>query len=132
MLGVWQKTKEYAIKYWYVLAGLAALIFLLVRQAFDIDQHKGVLENEVETNEKLLEIRKEYAARIEKAEVEAAMAHDDRELEIKKKEVHDLKAARDEAIAREKDNNAVTNDELAKRFGNTFGAEVVEVDNENE
>lgn len=128
----WLKIKNFVFKYWYVFVGLLGLLFLLVRQAFDTGQYEDVLENEVETNKKLAEIREEYAIKIEKAEVEAAMAHDDRELEIKKKEVRDLKAARDEAIAREKDNSTVSGDELAERFGDTFGAEVVEVDNENE
>jgi len=43
-----------------------------------------------------------------------------------------LKSARNEVVAREKDNNSVSGDELARRFGITFGAEVVEADDENE
>jgi hypothetical protein len=132
MLTVWQKTKVFVGKYWQLLLGAAAVIFLLARQAFLLDQHEDVLENEVETNKKLVEIRTEYNAKIEKAETEAAMAHSDAELEIKKKEVQELKAARDAAITREKDNNSVSGDELADRFGDTFGAEIVEATDENE
>jgi len=127
-----KKVKEFVAKYWYWLLGLVALILHLVRQAFEVSEHKDVLENEVETNEKIAKINAAFAIKIEKAEVAAAMAHDDRTLEIKKKEIRELKSARAEVVAREKDNNSVSGDELASRFGITFGAEVVEADDENE
>jgi hypothetical protein len=109
-----------------------ALIILLVRQAFEVSEHRDVLENEVKTNEKIDKINEAFAIKIKAAEVEALMAHDDRELKIKEKEIRELKSARNEVVAREKDNNSVSGDELARRFGITFGADVVEVDNENE
>jgi len=129
---VWLKIKEFVEKYWYWLIGAVALIILLVRQAFEVSEHRDVLENEVKTNEKIDKINEAFAIKIKAAEVEALMAHDDRELKIKEKEIRELKSARNEVVAREKDNNSVSGDELARRFGITFGAEVVEVDNENE
>jgi dipeptidase len=129
---VWLKIKEFVEKYWYWLIGAVALIILLVRQAFEVSEHRDVLENEVKTNEKIDKINEAFAIKIKAAEVEALMAHDDRELKIKEKEIRELKSARNEVVAREKDNNSVSGDELARRFGITFGADVVEVDNENE
>jgi len=129
---VWLRIKEFVEKYWYWLIGAVSLIILLVRQAFEVSEHRDVLENEVKTNEKIDKINEAFAIKIKAAEVEALMAHDDRELKIKEKEIRELKSARNEVVAREKDNNSVSGDELARRFGITFGAEVVEVDNENE
>jgi len=129
---VWLRIKEFVEKYWYWLIGAVALIILLVRQAFEVSEHRDVLENEVKTNEKIDKINEAFAIKIKAAEVEALMAHDDRELKIKEKEIRELKSARNEVVAREKDNNSVSGDELARRFGITFGADVVEVDNENE
>ena len=129
---MWKEIREFVSKYWYWFVGGLALVVLLIRQAFEVGEHKDVLENEVETNEKIVKINEAFAIKIKAAEIEALMAHDDRELKIKEKEVRDLKSARDEVIAREKDNNSVSGDELARRFGITFGAEVVEADHENE
>jgi len=129
---VWLRIKEFVEKYWYWLIGAVSLIILLVRQAFEVSEHRDVLENEVKTNEKIDKINEAFAIKIKAAEVEALMAHDDRELKIKEKEIRELKSARNEVVAREKDNNSVSGDELARRFGITFGADVVEVDNENE
>jgi hypothetical protein len=130
MLDIWKKTKTFVAKYWQLLLAAGAVAIVLVKYGFTVAQHKDVLENEVETSKKIAEIKHTFDAKIEKAEAEAELAHDEKVIEIKKKEIEELKLAKNEAVVREKDNNTVSNDELAKRFGNTFGAEVVKKDDE--
>ncbi len=123
----WQKTKQFVSKYWQLLLGFLALVALLVKQMFDRRQQQDVLENEVVSNKRVEEINREFDTKIAAAEKAAERAGDQRIAEIKAREAAELRVAKEQALKREKENNAVSGDELANRFGETFGAEVVTV-----
>lgn len=131
MITFWKKLKLFVSEYWQLLLGFFALVFLLIQQMLSRSQQKDVLANEIEAAHKLEKINEEFDKKIVEAEHAAAEDHDARVREIKSKEVARLKAAKVAAAEREAQNTSLPPAEFVKRFAETFGAEVVEVDEEN-
>ena len=126
-----RRIKEFISKYWKLLLSALVVVGLVIRHELATKEQQHVLKNEITSNKKIMKIEREFDVKIREAEKAATVAHDAREVDIKKKEVKDLKKAKEDAVARERENSKLTGDELAKRFANTFGADVVEVeDNE--
>ena len=125
MKKIWTKTKEFVIKYWKMLLALFAGLALYVRFKLTQRKLKKVLKNEIETNKKIREAEKEFTEKVEKAREEAETAHEDRLKEIDESLKEELEAAKKDADDRKNKNLNATDDELAKRFADTFGVKVV-------
>lgn len=127
---MWTKTKNFVSKYWQVLIGVALAIGLSIRFALISHEQRQVLTNEIETNIRIDEIKRQYDVSIARHEKAIEKTRSEALVKIETAKIKDLKAAKDKAIEREQENGKLTGEELTKRFANTFGAEVVDAEDE--
>jgi len=127
---MWTKTKNFVSKYWQILVGVALAIGLWIRFALISHEQRQVLTNEIETNQRVDEIKERYNTSIARHEKAIEKIHSEELVKIELKKIKDLEDAKATAIEREQENGKLTGEELMRRFAVTFGAEVVDAEDE--
>ena len=130
MTNMWTKTKKFVSKYWQILIGVTLAIGLWVRFALISHEQREVLTNEIETNQRVDEIKKQYDVSIAQHEKAIEKIHSEELVKIERTKIKDLEDAKETAVEREQENGKLTGEKLTRRFANTFGAEVVDAEDE--
>ena len=127
---MWTKTKNFVSKYWQILVGIALAIGLWIRFALISHEQRQVLTNEIETNQRIDEIKKQYDTSIARHEKAIEKAYSEEQVKIESDKIKDLKDAKETAVEREQENGKLTGAELTRRFADTLAAEVIDAEDD--
>ena len=125
----WKKTK----KYWQIFLGLFVGLWFAIRMWWQLRAQKEVLANEVKTAKKLREVEDEFLDKIDSSTDTATKLHDEKVKEANDDLVENTTKIKEEFDERIEKNKTSSNEELASRVADTFGADVIlPEDDENE
>lgn len=124
----WEKTKEFVTKYWKYIASffLGISLLLLVKKRPTVTSE--VVKKEIQATKEIHRIETESHELIKKAEEVAESDHENRVVFIKQNQEEETKRAKKEFEERVNDNKEASVEDLANRFGDTFGVNVVKGD----
>jgi hypothetical protein len=122
---MWDKTKDFVIKYWKYIASffLGISLLFLVKKRPEITSE--VVKKEIQASKDIQRIETQSHEMIKKAEVAAESDHEERVVVIRQNEEEETKKAKKDFEDRFEDNKQIPIEDLANRFGDTFGVNVV-------
>ena len=124
-MSFWKKAWEKIKKYWQLIIGFFALLFVLVRMKMQQRKQKKVLQNEIETTKRINEIEKTHDEKVDTAIKNAEKNHKSRVEEANKNLETKIEDAKKELDDRIEENETLTLDELADRIASTLDVDVV-------
>lgn len=126
----WEKTSSFVKKYWKYLLGGLGIVLVWLKIHKDKEANSDVVTDAVEAGKKLEAIDNNASQKIENATQIAEEHHEQRMEQIKQTEEAEVKKANEELETRINDNRNDSVSELADKFGNSFGVNVVRPKND--